>query len=53
MHQVGFSLNDYIEMHGQQNIKTLNLLLVQGMLFVLSVLQTIVTETLKEGMTLT
>jgi len=22
MHQVGFSLNEYIEMHGQQNIKT-------------------------------
>ena len=21
MHQVGFSLHDYIEMHGQQNIK--------------------------------
>jgi len=21
LHQVGFSLNEYIEMHGQQNIK--------------------------------
>ena len=24
MHQVGFSLHDYIEMHGQQNIKCIN-----------------------------
>jgi len=28
VHQVGFSLHDYIEMHGQQNVKNKTLLSV-------------------------